>query len=200
MPGVGGICAWSPPLDSIGNSVRGLEFARRFSERFRFHCLSPLSASQLTTVACHTHELRDGHEEAKLADPQHQQQQTATRASRPSRLCDLVDTGSKSDAIEALIHCCLVGDLRGLKTLVALGIDLEQPSDIDGRTALHAAALTGQIDVVQYLISKGVTLDPLDFERRTPLDLAECAGFSGVSELLNSAPSSEFVPKVAVSH
>nr|CAD7418020.1 unnamed protein product [Timema poppensis] len=29
VPGVMGICTWSPPLDSLGNSVRGVQFCER---------------------------------------------------------------------------------------------------------------------------------------------------------------------------
>ncbi|WP_299619388.1 glutaminase A [Pelagibius sp.] len=37
VPNVLGICTWSPRLDEIGNSVRGLEFCRRLVETFNFH-------------------------------------------------------------------------------------------------------------------------------------------------------------------
>ena len=32
-----GICVWSPNLDELGNSVRGVEFSKMFGERFNFH-------------------------------------------------------------------------------------------------------------------------------------------------------------------
>ena len=34
LPGLLGLAVWSPPLDSVGNSVRGIEFCRRFAEEF----------------------------------------------------------------------------------------------------------------------------------------------------------------------
>jgi len=37
IPGVMGICLWSPRLDRHGNSVRGIEFCRHLVERFNFH-------------------------------------------------------------------------------------------------------------------------------------------------------------------
>lgn len=37
VPGVCGIGLWSPPLDALGNTVRGLEFSRRLVETFPFH-------------------------------------------------------------------------------------------------------------------------------------------------------------------
>ena len=37
IPNVMGIVTWSPRLDSIGNSIRGVEFCKMFSEIFNFH-------------------------------------------------------------------------------------------------------------------------------------------------------------------
>ena len=37
IPNVMGICTWSPRLDSIGNSFRGIEFCKLFGEKFNFH-------------------------------------------------------------------------------------------------------------------------------------------------------------------
>ena len=37
VPGVMGIALWSPPLDNLGNSVRGVAFAEKFIDKFNFH-------------------------------------------------------------------------------------------------------------------------------------------------------------------
>jgi glutaminase len=37
VPNVMGICIWSPPLDTLGNSVRGIEFCKKLVETFNFH-------------------------------------------------------------------------------------------------------------------------------------------------------------------
>lgn len=44
VPGVCGIGLWSPPLDQLGNTVRGLEFSRRLVEAFPFHIFAGTSA------------------------------------------------------------------------------------------------------------------------------------------------------------
>ncbi|KAJ3106155.1 hypothetical protein HDU97_006972 [Phlyctochytrium planicorne] len=41
IPGVGGFCCWSPPVDSIGNSRKAVEIFKALSDRFTFHLLEP---------------------------------------------------------------------------------------------------------------------------------------------------------------
>lgn len=37
IPNVMGICIWSPPLDQLGNTVRGIDFCKQLSEKYSFH-------------------------------------------------------------------------------------------------------------------------------------------------------------------
>jgi glutaminase len=41
LPGVGGIATFSPRLDEIGNSVRGLRVFESLSEQFEMHLFDP---------------------------------------------------------------------------------------------------------------------------------------------------------------
>ena len=40
IPNVMGICFWSPPLDEMGNTVRGVQFCEEFVKLYNFHKVS----------------------------------------------------------------------------------------------------------------------------------------------------------------
>lgn len=60
----------------------------------------------------------------------------------------------------------LKGELRGRKEAVLW------PRQLDGRTALHCAAVGGQVKTCQFLINAGCSLQKRDCRGKTPYDLA----------------------------
>ncbi|XP_063690319.1 glutaminase liver isoform, mitochondrial-like [Bolinopsis microptera] len=64
VPGVMGMCLYSPPLDENGNSVRALEFVRKVSKRFSLHYLDSHIAAPITKEnLMHRHEGKESHEQ-----------------------------------------------------------------------------------------------------------------------------------------
>jgi len=45
VPNLMGICIWSPRLDNIGNSVRGIDFCKRLVTQYNFHSFDSLTSS-----------------------------------------------------------------------------------------------------------------------------------------------------------
>ncbi|KAJ3023465.1 UNVERIFIED_CONTAM: hypothetical protein HDU68_008603 [Siphonaria sp. JEL0065] len=41
VPNVGGFCLYSPKVDALGNSCKGIEFFKQLSDRYAFHVLEP---------------------------------------------------------------------------------------------------------------------------------------------------------------
>ena len=70
--------------------------------------------------------------------------------------------------------------------LAARGVDLGG-ADYDGRTALRLAASEGQSHIVEYLIAKGVNLNPIDRWGGSPLSAARRNNHEEVISMLETA-------------
>ena len=88
--------------------------------------------------------------------------------------------------VSRLTYAASHGDLKTIKLLASLGIDLGH-ADYDGRTALHVAASDGQHGVVAYLLNRGVEPSPTDRWGGTPLSNAEAGQHARATELLRAA-------------
>ncbi|MDE0121524.1 MAG: acyltransferase family protein [bacterium] len=85
-----------------------------------------------------------------------------------------------------IIGLVFVGDIEGVEGLLDRGVDIETRTEPGGWTSLHAAAFTGNAEMVELLISRGakpaVTADASDGE--TPLGLAFHFGHEEATDLL----------------
>ncbi|XP_006584498.1 uncharacterized protein [Glycine max] len=101
-----------------------------------------------------------------------------------------------SENIEALLDAARYDDMDDVKSLEASGVPLDS-KDEQGRTALHMAAANGHIDIVEYLISRGVAVKKLimaganvsvlNSHERTPMDEAVSGGKPEVMDAINEA-------------
>lgn len=151
IPNVGGLCIWSPPLDPCGNSVRGLEFCRLFTERteHKYHIFRSMRSeaednredtfSGIQTVETLTHRLIH-----------------ASATGDIESVRDLVEHGLKKFRKEG------ESDNAASRRLLSIG-------DYDKRTCLHLAAAEGHSNVVRILIECGVQTDVQDRWGVTPL-------------------------------
>jgi glutaminase len=153
IPGVTGICTWSPSLDRLGNSVRGQDFCRALVERYAVHHLDVRSSSL-------------GLSPTGSAGPQGKKE-----LGRHKRTDD--STGVH-DCV-GLWYAAAEGELVRLKQLISRGVDVDV-ADYDGRSALHLAAANGHTDCTNFLVAAGADIACLDRFGATPLNEAEREG------------------------
>ncbi|KAI2654541.1 60 kDa lysophospholipase [Labeo rohita] len=74
------------------------------------------------------------------------------------------------DALTPTLACAAAknGDIEALEAIRDMGTDLNK-ANYDGRTPLHIAACEGQVNVVEYLLGKGVSIYAKDRFGDTPL-------------------------------
>ena len=84
------------------------------------------------------------------------------------------------------------GDLEHLEAalLPSLDINALEPNHLQGRTALHVASQTGNVEAIQFLLTHGAKVDLRNSEYRTPLhDAAFNAQPEAIKALLKGGAS-----------
>jgi glutaminase len=150
IPGLMGICVWSPRLDEHGNSVRGIEFCRKLIAEYNVHAFDSLVT---------------GHGPTSKRDPRRKKNQTLTEA-----VVALTWAASQGDLneVRALIaagiepgtadydgrtplHLAAAeGKLEVVRYLLAADAD-PQPADRWGGTPLSDAEANGHTEIAALL-------------------------------------------------
>lgn len=76
------------------------------------------------------------------------------------------------DEERELFEACLRGDLIRTRYLVESGLHLGCRSEPEGYSPLHMACMSGNVNLVQYLLSKGVALNSTAIDGSIPLHIA----------------------------
>lgn len=78
-----------------------------------------------------------------------------------------IDRFSHDYAVDFFTYAAATGDLRTVKAFLANGVGI----DVQGRsgTALHGAAVAGELDVIDFLISHGANVNAINAYGDTPM-------------------------------
>ncbi|KAK1322412.1 Potassium channel KAT1 [Acorus calamus] len=99
---------------------------------------------------------------------------------------DYVINASTEEATEEGILLCRAaknGDMHTVHEHLRLGVDANS-TDMNGQTALHAAVLTGNIEIAKVQLNEGADMYKLDTNGWTPKAAAEKQKRNGIYELL----------------
>lgn len=149
VPNVGGFCIWSPRLDQMGNSVRGVQFCEEFTRltSSRFH----LFHRTVATLSANATDVPN----------------KVTEDVYVSRIIVSASSAEEKEFVDLVAE--IAEDLKTEEeTLDDAKKRLVSTGDYDKRTPLHLAAAEGKVGTVEYILSLGCPANPKDKWGNTP--------------------------------
>lgn len=94
--------------------------------------------------------------------------------------------GRPTPSSTTFLGAAQAGDVASLEAYLADGQDIDAPL-VDGKTALHHAAMWGREEAVELLLSRGADHRKADDFGRTPVFYAKERRYREIEQLLNDA-------------
>ncbi len=140
IPNVMGVCIFSPLLDDIGNSVRGIEVCRKIVSKYHYHIFENIIRNGLYNSKINnsnTEDKEDNENDIEILTVK------------------LINAATKNDC-DMITKCLQKVDINS--------------SDYDKRTPLHLACAEGHFEAVELLLLNGSECNIKDRWGNTPLD------------------------------
>ncbi|XP_046384449.1 glutaminase liver isoform, mitochondrial-like isoform X2 [Ischnura elegans] len=148
IPNVMGICTWSPPLDSLGNSCRGVQFCQEIVREFNFHRYDNLMhATNKQDPRRHRYETKG----LSVVNLLFSAASGDVTAMRRHRLSGMDMTLSDYDGRTALHLAAAEGHLECVQFLLEQCNVPCNPKDRWGNTPVKEAQTFGHAKVVEFL-------------------------------------------------
>ena len=151
LPGVMGVCVYSPRVDTDSLSVFGLRFAQIFAERVQCHRFGALPGLEEQLHLLDPTLKRSVYQ--VLQNPCESLLQSPLEPPLPLILSVGLTWLLQNANVAKMLDAASSGDRKLMKQLMTIGVS-PAAMDYDKRTALHLAASENQISLIKFMIKQ----------------------------------------------